>query len=112
MAGVLQRSSDSVLLQKWRKGSEGGGFWRSARMTAAGEGHSRGRGPTGDTDPDASGPGGAALLRAVREQHRGREKEMRLTCEPREFKLNFGNLNSIQTCFDPKRTLPSSKNLK
>jgi hypothetical protein len=51
------------------------GVWRSTRVAAAGAERSRDRSPAGDTDPDASGVGGAGLLRAVREQRRRRERE-------------------------------------
>jgi hypothetical protein len=67
------------------------------------------RGPADDTDPDAPGRaawGCSTLCVSSAEEERG--KEMRLTCRPREFKLNFRNLKSNQSCFDPKRTLPSS----
>jgi hypothetical protein len=100
MGDVVQRSPGSVLLQKWRKGR---GVSRSACVEGAGAGHSRGRSPSDDTDPDASGAGGAGLIHAAREQRRGRERERDETdmCA-QEFKLNFGNLKSNQTCFDQK----------
>jgi hypothetical protein len=74
-SGGLSSGEQLGATPKWRKGSGGGGVRRSAHVAAAGARHSRGRGPVDDTDPDASGAGGMALLRAVREQHRGRERE-------------------------------------
>jgi hypothetical protein len=54
--------------------------------------------------------GCSTLCVSSAEEEKG--KKMRLTCGPREFKLNFRNLKSNQSCFDPKRTLPSSKFFK
>jgi hypothetical protein len=84
-----------------KNGGRGGGGRSGA--THAWQAQERGRGPADDTDPDASGVGGAGLIHAAREQRRGRERERDETdmCA-QEFKLNFGNLKSNQTCFDQK----------
>jgi hypothetical protein len=84
---------------KMEEGEGGGG----SGATHAWQAQERGRGPADDTDPDASGVGGAGLIHAAREQRRGRERERDETdmCA-QEFKLNFGNLKSNQTCFDQK----------
>jgi hypothetical protein len=96
--------------EEWGSGAGGatrrkGGFWRSARVAAIGARRSQGR--ASDTDPDTSGWaawGCSVLCVSSAEEERG--KEMRLTCAPREFKLNFRNSNSNQNCFDPQKDSP------
>jgi hypothetical protein len=75
MAGAVQRSSGSMLPQKWEKGGGGGGrglaqHTRGIRRSGALVGPGSGR----RHRPGHIRVGGTRLLRAVREKSRGRER--------------------------------------